>query len=186
MPSQMRSFLLVNMWIATDTWSQVDIRLLDVTVLVINTGKGKVLLINMYNDSGQHQGLEWSIQAFQERLCVDGSEGCVEQIIWLGNFNLHHPLWDKEHNRHLFMRSNLEKSQVLIDALAEFDLQMALPKDVPTLQALSTANHTRPDNVYISSPIVGCIIRCTMLPEERLVRTDNIPVVMEVDLSLEE
>jgi len=108
------------------------------------------------------------------------------QIIWLSNFNLHHPLWDKEHNRHLFMRSNLEKSQVLIDALAEFDLQMALPKDVPMLQALSTGNHTRPDNIFISSPIAGCIISCTTLPEERLVRMDHIPVVMEVDLSLEE
>jgi len=58
---------------------------------------------------------------------------------------------------------NLEKSQVLIDALAEFDLQMVLPKDVPTLQALATGNHTRLDNIFISSKLVGSIIRCAML-----------------------
>jgi len=77
-------------------------------------------------------------------------------MIWLGEFNLHHPLWDKECNGHLFMRSNLEKSQVLIDTLADFDLQIALPKYILMLQALQPA------------------------------RSDHILVVMEVDLSLEE
>jgi len=56
------------------------------------------------------------------------------------------------------MRIYLEKSQVLIDALAEFDLQMALPKDIPTLQAFSTDNHMRMDNVFISSQIMGRVI----------------------------
>jgi len=150
MPLWMRSISLVNRQLASDAWSQVDASSSDMTALVINTGKGKVLLTNMYNDIRQQQGLEHSIQAFQKRLHVGGSEGHMEQMIWLGDFNLHHLQWDKECNGHLFMRGNLEKSQVLIDVLAEFDLQMALPKDVPTLQALSTGNHTRPDNVFIS------------------------------------
>src|SRR5882724_13241068 len=182
----MRSVLLVNRWIATDAWQQVDIGSSDVTAIVINTGKGKVLLVNMYNDSRQHQGLERSIQAFQERLCSGDTGGCTEQIVWLGDFNLHHPLWDVERNGHLFTRNNLVKAQVLIDTLAEFDLQMTLPKDILTLQALSTGNHMRPANVYISSLIADHVIRCHTLPEERPVRTDHIPIVTEVDLSLEE
>jgi len=36
-----------------------------------------------------------------------------------------------------FTRENLEKSQFLIDAISEFDLQMALPKDIPCFCALS-------------------------------------------------
>jgi len=40
----------------------------------------------------------------------------------------------------------------------------------------------RPDNVYISSPIVEHIIRCHTLPEERPVRTDHILIVTEVNL----
>src|SRR5882724_11243235 len=59
--SQMRSILMVNRQIATDAWSQVDIGLSDITAIMINTGKGKVLLVNMYNDSGQHQGLKQKI-----------------------------------------------------------------------------------------------------------------------------
>jgi len=114
------------------------------------------------------------------------SEGHAEQEIWVSDFNLHHPLWDEECNGHLFTRGNLEKSQVLIDMIAEFDFQLALPKDIPTLQALATGNHTRPDNVFISSQIMGHITRCTMLPDERPARSDHIPVVTEVEISLEE
>src|SRR5882724_11445596 len=102
------------------------------------------------------------------------SEGIMEQVIWLGDFNLHHPLWDEECNSHLFSRVNLEKSQVLIDALAEFNLQMVLPKDVPMLQALATGNHTRPDNLFISSQLAGSIIRCITLQDERPARSDHI------------
>src|SRR5882724_410543 len=113
------------------------------------------------------------------------SEGHAEQEIWVSDFNLHHPLWDEECNCHLFTRGNLEKSQVLIDMITELNFQMALPKDIPTLQALATSNHTRPDNVFISSQIMGCITRCMTLPDERLARLDHIPVVMEVNISLE-
>src|SRR5882724_7528366 len=60
MLSQTRSIILVNKWLATNAWSQVDMGSLDVMVLMINTGRGKVLLTNMYNDSGQQQGLEQS------------------------------------------------------------------------------------------------------------------------------
>ena len=58
MLSWMWSIILVNRWIATDVWSQVDVGSSDVTVLVINTGRGNVLLTNMYNNIGQQQGLE--------------------------------------------------------------------------------------------------------------------------------
>ena len=108
--SRMRSIILVNRQLASDSWSQVDISSSDMTMLVINTGKWRVLLTNLYNDIGQQQGLTCSICAFWERLHAGESEGWAAQAIWLSNFNLHHPLWDEEHNGHLFLRDNLEKS----------------------------------------------------------------------------
>src|SRR5882672_5257214 len=57
--------------------------------------------------------------------------GHTEHAIWLGDFNLHHPFQDEEQNTHLFTRVILVRSQVLIVAVAELDLQMALPKDPP-------------------------------------------------------
>src|SRR5882724_997665 len=107
-------------------------------------------------------------------------------MVLLGDFNLHHPLWDEECNTHLFTRSNLDNSQALIDILAEYDLQMALPKRIPTLQALSMGNFMRPDNVFISSAIMGHLVRCSTLPDERPARTDHIPIIMELDLEVNE
>jgi len=77
-PLQTRMIILVNRQLALDSWSQVDICSSDMTVLVINTGKGRVLLTNMYNDIGQQQGLTQSICAFWKRLCVGESEGNTE------------------------------------------------------------------------------------------------------------
>jgi len=48
--------------------------------------------------------------------------GSHPRIVWLGNFNRHHPLWDEGRNAHLFTRSNLEKAQEIIDLAANYDL----------------------------------------------------------------
>jgi len=81
------------------------------------------------------------------------------------------------------MRANLEKFQVLIDAAAEFDIQMALPKNMPTLQALSTGNYTRLDNVFISTPLINHVMECCTAARERLARTNHIPIVTELDIT---
>lgn len=64
--------------------------------------------------------------------------------LWLGDFNRHHPMWDEERNRHLFTTANLDRAQKLLDLISEYDMRMALPKDIPTLEAMATKNETRP------------------------------------------
>ena len=95
------------------------------------------------------------------------------------------PSLGKGKNGHLFTGGNLERAQILIDVLAQLDLQMALPKDIPTLQALVTGNHKRLDNAFVSSRITGYITKCTTLPDERPARLDHILVITEIDISLE-
>src|SRR5882724_6197256 len=108
-----------------------------------------------------------------------------EHTIWLSNFNPHHPLWDKECNSHLFMRLNLEKSQELIDAVADLDMQMTLPKNTLTLWALATGNYMQPDNVYLSTSHISTLTCCCMLPGECPLRTDHIPIVTELDIGVD-
>jgi len=63
-------------------------------------------------------------------------------------------MWDESRNAHLFTRGILEKAQFLIDAIAEFDLQMTLLAGIPTLCALATGNDTWPDNIlYLASSL---------------------------------
>jgi len=42
---------------------------------------------------------------------VSGTNGSSnEHMIWLGDFNRHHPEWDEERNSHLFTRENLDEA----------------------------------------------------------------------------
>ena len=41
-----------------------------------------------------------------------------EKIIWLGDFNRHHPLWDEERNAHMFTKAALEAAQPLINMIS--------------------------------------------------------------------
>jgi len=65
------------------------------TTIAVNTGIGRVLIINTYNNIELQNGLMSSIQALCENKRVAESEDCAEQTIWVGDFNLHHPLWDE-------------------------------------------------------------------------------------------
>ena len=110
----------------------------------------------------------------------DGQPTCTVA----GDFNRHHPMWDKSHNVHLFMWANLDKAQLLIDAITELGLHMILLKDLPALCMLATGNHTRPDNVFTSSMLANTVIRCSTVPEEHPARSDHIPVVTWIDMEL--
>jgi len=140
------SLILVNKRIATDTWSQIDLSSSDITVIQLQMERGRVLIINMYNEGTQQQGIKRSIIAMRQRECAghDNHDSLhVLHTIWLGDFNLHHLMWDEGRNMHLFTRENLDRSQPLIDTIAEFDHQMVLPKDIPMLHVLMSCNYTR-------------------------------------------
>jgi len=68
---------------------------------------GKVLVINIYNEGSQQQGIKQTIIALRQRECKGHMTCHAEHTIWLGDFNLHHPMWDKGWNTHLFTRDNL-------------------------------------------------------------------------------
>lgn len=102
----------------------------------------------------------------------------------MGDFNRHHPCWDEERNAHLFTKSNLEQAQVVLDLVADNDMEMALPKDIPTLRALSTWNLTWPDNVFISSSLIDLLTYCNAEPELQPVKTDHFPIITKISMSM--
>ena len=74
-------------------------------------------------------------------------------ILWCGDFNRYHAMWDKERNHHLFMVSASATADELIAHLAEFHLAMTLLKGLPTLQAMRTKNWMHVDNVFMSEDL---------------------------------
>ncbi|KII88885.1 hypothetical protein PLICRDRAFT_109303, partial [Plicaturopsis crispa FD-325 SS-3] len=60
---------------------------------------------------------------------------------------------------------------------------MALPKDLPTLQAHNTGNYTRPDNVFINSEFLDAVVSCNTCPSLRPIHTDHFPILTVLDIS---
>ena len=109
------------------------------------------------------------------------------QYIWLGDFNRHHPhhpLWDKPQNSHLFTKQNLDLTQPLLNMLNRFNMKMALPTFIPTLQAHSTGNHTRVDNVFCSEGLMEAITKCYTDDAKQPVKTDHYPITTVLDIHM--
>lgn len=97
-------------------------------------------------------------------------------MVWAGDINRHHQLWDENRNSHLFTHENLTNAQILIDLQIRYDMRQILPKGIPTLIATNTGNYTRPDNMFVSESLVNNVPTCTTIPALRPVKTDHIPI----------
>jgi hypothetical protein len=102
-------------------------------------------------------------------------------VLWLGDFNCHHPMWEEDANEWLFKPE--EYIALLIDLLYKNDMLLALPKGIPMLQT-PAGNWTRPDNVWCSNTLDNFIICCDMLPTLRPPLADHLPVIIILDLPL--
>lgn len=106
-------------------------------------------------------------------------------MIWMGDFNRHHPMWDLTSNSHLFTAANLDAADILINLLAEYSLTQALPHGIATLEASNTKNHTRPDNVFCSVEIEHMFTKCAVEYQLCPVKTDHFPIISTLDLQPE-
>lgn len=62
---------------------------------------------------------------------------------------------------------------------------MALPKDIPTLEACSKKNFTRVDNVFCSEELYDLFISCDTYPQWRPQKTDHMPIISILELQPE-
>ena len=56
----------------------------------------------------------------------------MHHVIWVGDFNRHHPAWDNPEDTRLFTQHALEVAELLIKATADLRLDSALPAGTPT------------------------------------------------------
>lgn len=136
-----RSIILVNTKISTDSWSALPIDCPDITAIAIRGAWGTLRIFNIYNDC-KHQNNITSLQQYLLHAEHDHLTGGALNDIWLGDFNLHSPLWDEPRNNHLFTPAATRNAQRLIDMAASWDMHMALQGGVNTLESTSTKNYT--------------------------------------------
>ena len=151
----LRSLILISMRIQTNNYKQIQFNSVDVTGVILMMEREKVILINVYKDCNNNNTIDAVSQFLSEQYPDDYVPNDTHVVI-CGDFNRHHPWWESEENGHLTSAEHLIRP--LIDLTTRIDLRMALPPYLPMLQAFSTGNWTRPDNVWCLSHTTDHIV----------------------------
>ncbi|KAF8810027.1 hypothetical protein BYT27DRAFT_7092816 [Phlegmacium glaucopus] len=87
-------------------------------------------------------------------------------LLWCGDFNRHHPLWDNNEDERLFTPQAMREAEVLIGMVADEDMVMVLPKGIPTLKHMVT-------NRYHAPILIGSVRRKLKSHHHENKRTSN-------------
>jgi len=187
-PNRTQTIMLVNRKLSKNAWHMVQIKSPNVMAIEFNGEFGKVRIYNVYNPCDNNDtlhilGRHMSNADRARNNNTNIAQG--ENIIWLGDFNRHHPMWELSGNTHLFTAANLDAAGVLINLLAIYNFVQVLPQGIATLEASNTKNLTRPDNVFCSEGLVEAFTSCDVEYHLRPVVTDHFPIISNIDLSPE-
>jgi hypothetical protein len=104
-PRKIRAITLMNSKLPTENWEQVDFNSGDVVVVKIIGKWGQMTLFNIYNDC-QHDCTIHELMKFHRanhRTLMGSEDGeDTHHILWVGDFNRHHPAWDNPEDTRLF------------------------------------------------------------------------------------
>ena len=178
-----RAITLVHERIPTNSWTQIDIDLPDIVGIKLVGEGGEISIYNMYNDCTHSDTITKLQEHFETRDRDNPDPELGNKTIgdiWLSDFNRHHPMWEDKENNRLFTHQNLNDASMLIDLLADHDMQMILPQGIPTIRNLA-GNLTRPDNVFASSQLVDWITKCHTKPDEQPPTADHFPIATTLD-----
>lgn len=177
-----RSAIWVNTEIDTKSWKIIKVPgTNDITAIQIQGPYGQLTIFNIYN-SCTDSLTEAIFSRFLRENANDIWRGQDHHMLWCGDFNRHHPLWDKEEDTHLFTTEALRKAERLIELLADYDMEMMLEKGVPTLQHMRSKRYSRPDNIFCTSSLTSTVIRCDVDARARPTKTDHFPIITVLEL----
>ena len=184
-PHKTRSLLLIRCNILTDKWKQIDFPSGDVTVIQINGNRGKITIFNIYNDCNSNDMIH-QLEVFNHATStsVTGSTMEEDSVIWLGDFNRHHPHWDDPADTRLFTPVATSDAEILISAIAGAGLDLALPPGIPTHVHNVSKRWTRLDQVFISEDSLDTIVTCDVLADLPGINTEHLPILTTLDLDL--
>jgi ribonuclease HI/endonuclease/exonuclease/phosphatase family metal-dependent hydrolase len=183
--AQIRSVIWVNKNIDTNDWIELAIPdTNDITAIQLQGPYGKLSIFNIYNDC-THSENQTTLRRYVRTHANFLIRTENHHMVWAGDFNRHHPLWDNDEDVHLFTRAATTNAESLIGILAEYEMQMLLPKGIPTLEHMRTKKYSRPDNVFSTPGIQDSITRCEVDPSSRPTSTDHFPIITHILLPQE-
>lgn len=184
---KLRAVTLISSKLPTESWEQIDFTSQDVIVIKFSREWGQLVIFNIYNDC-LHDHTIHKLTKFHRdnRNTLMGNDSEAEDcyIMWIGDFNRHHPLWDNPDDNRLFTRDAVEAAEILIKATTDFGLEMALAPGIPTHIHKVTKQWTRLDNDFITEHTLDRIHTCEACTRDRGLNTDHVPIVTKIDMSL--
>ena len=132
-PLNTRSVTLIKASVNSDSWNQLDFPSSDVTVIQVTGGWGKITIFNIYNDGESEETVRQLTDYHRtNKAILEQTPRGEAHIIWLGDFNRHHPYWESPEDSRLFTNEATEAAEKLIGAIADAGLDLALPSGIPT------------------------------------------------------
>ena len=174
-PARTRSIILVNKSVSKNNWRQIPVDSPDITGIELTCIDNIVSFYNIYNACEISDTLT-ILQTHWLNRAMRPGEDIKDNMVWLGDFNRHHPLWDSPSDTRLFTTTNIEAASPLIKLIETHEMEMVLPAGLPTLQTFRSSNFSRPDNVFCSANLPPLFVECDTKPEKRPARTDHFPI----------
>ena len=180
-----RSVIWVNSELSSNSWKAMNISgNNDLTAIQLKRGNRKLMIIDIYNACTHSRTLTW-LQQFMQEERIDIGEGNNNHILWCGDFNRHHPLWDDKADKHLFTPQAIREADILIRMIVDEGLEMALPSGIPTLKHMVTNLYSCPDNVWCSPELIPLITHCNVDSYLQPPCTDHFPIITIIDIPQE-
>lgn len=155
-----QSVLLVNTNISTDCYTILPLMHSDITAVRFKGENCYLSLFNIYNEITNNNTINY-LSSFLVRNVHLVWPAITDSIIWLGDFNRHHPIWEDDLNERLFEPADFITP--LIDLLYKNEMLLALHKGLPTYQSVA-GNRTRPDNIWQCNTLDNPITCCKVVP----------------------
>ena len=80
-----------------ENWEQIEFKSGDITVVKIHSNWGQITLFNIYNDCEHDRTLHELMEFHRNNhrnLAGSEMDENTHHVIWVGDFNRHHPVWD--------------------------------------------------------------------------------------------
>ena len=183
-PGRTHTLTLISTAISTDNWEQLDFPSGDVTAIIIKGEWGKITIFNIYNDGNNNETIN-QLKLFHRTRpdIMNQAEAGVAHILWLGDFNWHHPHWDDPNDTRLFTESTLKAAEILIEVVASLGLDLILPSSIPMHSHHIMKKWSHLDQVFISEHSADLVEVCDIETCFCSIKTDHLPIITQLNMS---
>ena len=154
------------------------------TTIVIKGEWGKITIFNIYNDSNNNKTINLLKLFHRTRPNVTNQAKVgVAHILWLGDFNRHHPHWDNPNNTRLFTEGALKAAEILIEAVVLLGLDLILPSGIPMHCHHIMKKWSHLDQVFISDHSIDLVEVCNTETHFCSIKTDHLPIITQLNMA---